>query len=76
MIRALILAGLVCVFIFVSGCAGGQSLNWAELASEAKPTMTKGPCGTEVRWTREIEATETVEIVGELTIRAKCEARR
>ena len=59
--------------LVLSGCAGAQkSIDWTALASEATPTFTQGECGAELTWTREIEATAQVEIVGQLTIRKKC----
>jgi uncharacterized lipoprotein YmbA len=66
--RALVIAGA----LLLTSCAGGQSMSWASLASEAKPTFEEGPCGTEVKWVKPLEVTDELEIVGEVTIRPKC----
>ena len=67
---SLVIAGLALV---LSACGGApKSVDWTALASEARPTFEQGKCGAQLKWTRDIEITEDVEIVGELTIRPKC----
>ena len=69
---------LLCAALLLAcGCAGAssQQMDWTNLAAEAVPEFEQGKCGAELHWTKVLKQTQSLEIIGSVKVRRKCQQK-
>lgn len=64
------------VLVLFCGCASdgdsASAFDYAQLLKDATPTFTKGECGPQLTWTKNLQVHDKVEIEGVVVVKTRC----